>query len=396
MENRLTGVSGSAAFVYDGDGKRVKKTAGGVTTLYVNKYYEKKIGSPDEITLYYYLGNRMVALKKGTNLRYVSQDHLTGTSVTSDTSGNTVGTIKFAPFGATRAATGTLDTDIKFTGQRLDSGVDLYYYGARYYDAGIGRFISADTVVSNPRNPQTLNRYSYALNNPLRYIDPTGNDPSAPDWNLVQGDDGNTYWAIGNPSGTTPVSPENLTPGNYGLLPSGAGPSASADGGGGTGPALPVSAPVQPNRDSGGDGGTYNVGAGVLLLVPPIIICGPLCWIVLGGVAIVGAGVVVYNATHNDADKGGGSGKSGTKQGQSDTLPYPLPGDPTQSPGEGWEWRGNGPPGSSEGAWTKPGTKESLHPDLGHGQPIGPHWDYRDRHGNDWRVDPKTGKMTPK
>jgi len=103
VENRLTGVTGSAAFVYDGDGKRVKKTEGGVTTVYVNKYYEK---TGTEITLYYYLGDRLVALKKGTNLRYVSQDHLTGTSVASDsTSERCWGTITYFPFGATRSST---------------------------------------------------------------------------------------------------------------------------------------------------------------------------------------------------------------------------------------------------------------------------------------------------
>jgi hypothetical protein len=48
--------------------------------------------------------------------------------------------------------------------------------GARYYDSIIRRFISADTIVSDPANPQSLNRYSYCLNNPLRYTDPTGHD----------------------------------------------------------------------------------------------------------------------------------------------------------------------------------------------------------------------------
>lgn len=66
-----------------------------------------------------------------------------------------------------------MPTDKKFTGQRLD-GTGLYHYGARYYDASIGRFISADTIVPNPANPQSFNRYSYCLNNPLRYVDSTG------------------------------------------------------------------------------------------------------------------------------------------------------------------------------------------------------------------------------
>ncbi len=50
--------------------------------------------------------------------------------------------------------------------------------------------------------------------------------------------------------------------------------------------------------------------------------------------------------------------------------------DPSQPPGPGWEWRGNGPPGSREGSWFNPDTNESLHPDLEHGGDIGPHYDY--------------------
>jgi RHS repeat-associated protein len=74
----------------------------------------------------------------------------------------------------TRSSTGTLPTDEKFTGQRLDQ-TGLYFYNARYYDPAIGRFISADSVVQNPADPQSLNRYSYCLNNPLKYTDPSGN-----------------------------------------------------------------------------------------------------------------------------------------------------------------------------------------------------------------------------
>jgi RHS repeat-associated protein len=90
-----------------------------------------------------------------------------------DTNGALTSTIKYFSFGSTRAATGPLPTDKLFTSQRLDS-TGLYYYGARYYDPSIGRFISPDTIVPNPANPQSLNRYSYCLNNPLKYVDPTG------------------------------------------------------------------------------------------------------------------------------------------------------------------------------------------------------------------------------
>jgi hypothetical protein len=46
--------------------------------------------------------------------------------------------------------------------------------GARWYDPALGRFISADTIVPDPANPQTLNRFAYALSNPIMYSDPSG------------------------------------------------------------------------------------------------------------------------------------------------------------------------------------------------------------------------------
>jgi RHS repeat-associated protein len=56
----------------------------------------------------------------------------------------------------------------------LDPESGLYYYGGRYYDPELGRFISPDPFVPEPSDPQSLNRYSYVLNNPVNYIDPTG------------------------------------------------------------------------------------------------------------------------------------------------------------------------------------------------------------------------------
>ena len=67
-----------------------------------------------------------------------------------------------------------MDVAHKFTGQRLDAETGLYYFNARYYDAAIGRFIQPDSYVQSPGNPQMLNRYSYALNNPVQFNDPSG------------------------------------------------------------------------------------------------------------------------------------------------------------------------------------------------------------------------------
>lgn len=69
-----------------------------------------------------------------------------------------------------------------------------------------------------------------------------------------------------------------------------------------------------------------------------------------------------------------------------------------KSPGKGWEWRGKGKQGSSQGNYTNPKTGESLHPDLGHsteGKGIGPHWDYKSPDGEWYRVFPD-GTIQPK
>ena len=185
VENRPVTVSdagGNSTFVYDGGGGRVRKTEGGETVIYVNRFYEKNL-TTGNVTSYYYLGGRLVALKKDSDLEYVHQDHLTGTSLTTDDQGAVLASIKYYPFGETRSSSGTPGTDKKFTGQRLD-GTGLYFYGARMYDPGLGRFISADTIVPNPANPQSLNRYSYCLNNPLRYVDPSGH--VGEDWAVAQ------------------------------------------------------------------------------------------------------------------------------------------------------------------------------------------------------------------
>jgi RHS repeat-associated protein len=180
VENRPVSVTGGASFVYDGNGNRVMKTEGGQTTVYINQYYEKNV-TTGNITTSYYLGSKLIAQRQGSTLNYVLQDSLGSTSVIADSSGTSAGTIQYFPFGSVRFSTGTISTDKKFTGQRLDL-TGLYYYNARYYDANIGRFISPDTIISNPSDPQSLNRYSYVLNNSLKYTDPTGNWP---DWGKI-------------------------------------------------------------------------------------------------------------------------------------------------------------------------------------------------------------------
>jgi hypothetical protein len=68
---------------------------------------------------------------------------------------------------------------------------------------------------------------------------------------------------------------------------------------------------------------------------------------------------------------------------------------PAESPGSGWEWRGTGAPGSAKGSWSNPSSGESLHPDLGHPDPIGLHYDWKAPDSTGYRVYPD-GTVLPK
>lgn len=69
--------------------------------------------------------------------------------------------------------------------------------------------------------------------------------------------------------------------------------------------------------------------------------------------------------------------------------------DPTISPGAGWVWVGNGPVGSAQGNWYNSEHDSSLHPDLAHPPPIGPHYDFKDWLGRWFRWFPD-GSIVPK
>jgi RHS repeat-associated protein len=99
-----------------------------------------------------------------------------------DASGNKVAESRHYPYGVERWSSGTLPTDYRFTGQRFDSYTQLTIMGSRWYDGQIGRWISPDTIIPDPANPQSLNRLSYVYNNPINFVDPSGFDPLDEEW----------------------------------------------------------------------------------------------------------------------------------------------------------------------------------------------------------------------
>jgi len=174
-ENQMTSSTSSginASYVYDGDGKRVKATVGGVTTVYIGNYYERDNGTT--VRKYYYAGAVRVAMRTGGNTFYLLNDHLTSTAITTNSSGVRQTELRYFAYGGTRYDAGGQMTIYRYTGQRVETGTGLYDYGARWYDPAIGRFLAADSIVPNPGDSQALNRYMYVAGNPLKYVDPSG------------------------------------------------------------------------------------------------------------------------------------------------------------------------------------------------------------------------------
>lgn len=141
------------------------------------------------IKKYYYANGQRVAMQKEGVVYYLHTDHLGSTSILSDENGQqlTDSRVAYLPYGGVRLGdVSTLPTDFTFTGQRNEAGIGLMHYGARFYSPRLGRFVSADTIVPGAGNPQALNRYSYALGNPLRYNDPSGHQGGDPQAEFLQ------------------------------------------------------------------------------------------------------------------------------------------------------------------------------------------------------------------
>ncbi len=126
-------------------------------------------------TKYYFFGGQRVAMRRSNVLTYLHGDHLGGTAAVTTSTGAYSTHQGYWAYGNQRTG-GSLPTDHKFTGQKLDSRSGLMYYNARYYDPALGMFISPDTIVPNPGQVSSYNRFAYALGNPMKFNDPTGHE----------------------------------------------------------------------------------------------------------------------------------------------------------------------------------------------------------------------------
>ena len=152
-------------------------------------YYERQVGGGATIHRKQYLfGGEVIAVRvtgdpvsANNGLFYRYSDHLGSTSVLGKagaSSPQSDSVARYFPFGDWRTEPAQTATNMGYTGHRHNNlaanDLGLIYMNARYYLPHLGRFLSPDTLVPDPANPQAFNRYAYVLNSPLVSTDPTG------------------------------------------------------------------------------------------------------------------------------------------------------------------------------------------------------------------------------
>lgn len=193
-ENRLVLYNGGnpingATYFYDGDGNRVKTVTANGTTIFVRDIAGTLIAEYPSSAL------------AGGGTSYFTSDTLGTPRVITNAVGGVKARHDYLPFGEEigRSLPGYFGDNVrqKFTSKERDVETGLDYFGARYYSSMLGRFTSPDEFAGGPQevstrnsadsakqalpyaditNPQSLNKYQYCLNNPLRYVDLDGHD----------------------------------------------------------------------------------------------------------------------------------------------------------------------------------------------------------------------------
>jgi RHS repeat-associated protein len=177
-ENRIVSVDGgsTASYAYDNQNRRYKKTVGSTATHYVwegpQVLAEHDASTGGVIYNYVYSGSRLVARMGSGVINWFASDRLSNRLVL-DASGNVVGRQGHLPFGEDFGESGTQEKH-HFTTYDRDSESGTDYAMNRQYPQSVGRFSRVDPVGGFIRNPQSLNRYSYVVNDPENSVDPDG------------------------------------------------------------------------------------------------------------------------------------------------------------------------------------------------------------------------------
>lgn len=183
--NRLESVTKGeekTSFQYNTEDLRIKKQSAGESVIYNYNQAGDVIAEADganKTTAQYIRDSGRVLVKKevsnssSKDYYYLYNGHGDVVQII-DRDGRIVNTYLYDEWGNIVNQKQKIKNPFKYAGEEYDEETGLYYLKSRYYDPTMGRFISKDTFEGTLTNPMTLNGYTYAYNNPIKYIDPTG------------------------------------------------------------------------------------------------------------------------------------------------------------------------------------------------------------------------------
>jgi RHS repeat-associated protein len=177
--------NGAVRVVYDGDGNRVAKTVGGVTTRYLvddlsptrySQVVEEVVDGAVERTYTYGEGLISQRLRRngGWQRSFYGHDAHGSVRFLTDANGAVTDTYAYDAFGVLTSVTGTTPNHYLFNGQQYDADLGVYFKRARYYSQDRGRFLTVDPLAGRPDDSLSLHRYLFGHADPVNRIDPWG------------------------------------------------------------------------------------------------------------------------------------------------------------------------------------------------------------------------------
>ncbi|MER6091734.1 polymorphic toxin-type HINT domain-containing protein [Streptomyces bluensis] len=182
-QNELTKVAeaggSETSYVYDASGSRIIRETPTDKTFYLPGMELKLTKSSGEVTAqrFYSIGVQTVAVRDADGVTFLASDHHGSAQLAIDAVDGSTQRRRLDPFGEGRDQTSSdvnaWPTDKGFVGGTIQESTGLTTLGAREYDADTGRFISADPIIDYT-DPQQINGYAYANNNPVTFHDASG------------------------------------------------------------------------------------------------------------------------------------------------------------------------------------------------------------------------------